>query len=147
MSKTMSKTIKQMKKTKQNKPKNIYHGCFAESVKDAEDCKYTPDEFLGKMEREGEYCAKWRVDYNYKPCIEAGEMEKKALKKHKMKNGIRTFPEVEKLEKDKNYLKKCDKCENKKNKTTKKCNLDEYVKFSGATYKNPVKKNKTVKSM
>lgn len=90
--------------------------------------KHTVKEFLNIMNQHfGIECAEYLADVEYEPCVEYKEMNRKMMDADKY---TRTKKEAKK------YKKLVDQC-NKHKKTVKKrrCNLDEYIKFSGAQTK------------
>lgn len=112
--------------------------------------KYTVKEFLEIMNKQFNVeCSEFLPELDYKPCYEYKEMNRKAREKVKkiMQHNIKhNKPIMENTGLDKpgkynehtgksrkKYKKLLNKC-NKYKKTAKKrnCNLDEYVKFSGA---------------
>jgi hypothetical protein len=95
--------------------------------------KHTVNEFLKIMNKKYNIkCSEFLPDLDYKPCDEYKEMNRKVLE-YNMKHNK---PYNRSKKNGKKYKKLLDKC-NKYKKTAKKrnCNLDEYIKFSGALTK------------
>jgi hypothetical protein len=94
------------------------------------DGKHNVKEFLKIMnEHFNIECSEFLPELKYKPCYEYKEMNRKEME-YNLKKSKKT---------EKKYKKLLNKC-NKYKKTAKKrnCNLDEYIKFSGAE---SIKKN------
>jgi hypothetical protein len=87
--------------------------------------KHTVKEFLEIMNKHFNIeCSEFLADLEYKPCVEYKEMNRKAMESDHYTRSKKD---------DKKYQKLANKC-NKHKKTAKKrrCNVDEYSKFSGA---------------
>jgi hypothetical protein len=92
--------------------------------------KHTIKEFLKIMNKHFNIgCSEFLPDLDYKPCYKYKEMNRKTMVDNMNKKT------------EKKYKKLLNKC-NKFKKTAKKrnCNLDEYIKFSGAEIKNKASK-------
>jgi len=95
--------------------------------------KHNTKEFLKIMNKHFNIeCSEFLPDLDYKPCDEYKEMNRKVLEYNMNHN--KPYNRSKKTEKK--YKKLLNKC-NKYKKTAKKrnCNLDEYIKFSGAETK------------
>lgn len=94
--------------------------------------KHTVEEFLDIMnEKFNIECSEFLSDLDYAPCREYNEMNKKAVAYYDTINNKLTY-KVSKS-KSKKYKKLSNQCiKYKKNAKTRKCNLEEYIKFSGA---------------
>jgi hypothetical protein len=98
--------------------------------------KHTVDEFLKIMNKNYNIeCSEFLSELDYKPCYEYKEMNRKAIE-YNMKHNKPLFDYNRSKTTEKKYKKLLNKC-NKYKKTAKKrnCNLDEYIKFSGAETK------------
>jgi hypothetical protein len=95
--------------------------------------KHSVKEFLNIMNKKFNIeCSEFLPELDYKPCSEYKEMNIKSMEYNKKHNKPLFYNN--RSEKDeKKYKKLIKKCNNYK-KTIKKrrCNLDEYIKFSGA---------------
>ena len=95
--------------------------------------KHTVDEFLKIMNKNYNIeCSEFLPELDYKPCYEYKEMNRKAIE-YNMKHNKPLFDYNRSKKTEKKYKKLLNKC-NKYKKTAKKrnCNLDDYIKFSGA---------------
>jgi hemerythrin len=96
--------------------------------------KHTVKEFVNIMNKHFNIeCSNYIHELNYKPCIEYKEMNNKIMKKYN-----KTFSEYNKNKNNKTvkkYKKLVNKCLFSKNVKKPKCNLDEYIHFSGAERK------------
>ena len=98
--------------------------------------KHSVEEFLDIMNKNFNIeCSEFLPELDYKPCREYKEMDSKTMMyniKHKKpilnKNGNKL--KTNKSKKYKKLLKQCIK--HKKNTHKRKCNLEEYIHFSGA---------------
>ena len=98
--------------------------------------KHTVKEFLKIMNKNYNIeCSEFLPDLDYKPCNEYKEMNRKAMEYNK-KHNKPLFQYNRSKKNEKKYKKLLNKCMKYK-KTAKKrnCNLDEYIKFSGAETK------------
>ena len=98
--------------------------------------KHNVKEFLKIMNKHFNIeCSEFLPDLDYKPCNEYKEMNRKAME-YNMKHNIPLFYYNRSKKTEKKYKTLINKC-NKYKKTAKKrkCNLDEYIKFSGAETK------------
>ena len=98
--------------------------------------KHTVNEFLKIMNKKYNIeCSEFLPDLDYKPCYKYKEMNRKAIE-YNTKHNKPIFQYNRSKKNEKKYKKLLDKC-NKYKKTAKKrnCNLDEYIKFSGALTK------------
>ena len=98
--------------------------------------KHTVDEFLKIMNKNYNIeCSEFLPELDYKPCYEYKEMNRKAIE-YNMKHNKPLFDYNRSKKTENKYKKLLNKC-NKYKKTAKKriCNLDEYIKFSGAETK------------
>ena len=93
--------------------------------------KHSVEEFLDIMNKNFNIeCSQFLPDLHYKPCMEYKEMSKKALAYYDSKNNNITFKVNRNNKKYKKLSKQCIKY--KKNTKKRKCNLEDYIKFSGA---------------
>lgn len=93
--------------------------------------KHTVEEFLDIMNQNFNIeCSEFLEDLEYKPCKEYNEMHKNAVAYYDTVNNKLTYKVNSNNKKYKKLLKKCMKY--KKNTKKRKCNLEEYIKFSGA---------------
>jgi len=98
--------------------------------------KHTVEEFLDIMNKNYNIkCSEFLIDLDYKPCKESKEIQSKTvaynIKHHKPilnKNGTKL--KTNKSKKYKKLLRQCNQY--KKNTRKRKCNLEEYINFSGA---------------
>ena len=105
-------------------PKNIFYTGIGSSKSG----KYTEKEFLKIMNKEfKQKCAMYKKSLKCKSCKKIIEINNKEAKKF-LKN--RTHKMSSKIEKKLvKLMDNCDRCEKK---NTKKCNLDDYIVYSGA---------------
>ena len=110
--------------------------------------KHTVKDFLDIMNKTAKVeCLDYLADLNYSACNEYKKMHKKApLISFDSKSGklIYKFNSKSDNKKYKTLSNKCTKY--KKTMKNKKCNLDEYIEFSGALRGKDSKKNKSSKS-
>jgi len=95
--------------------------------------KHNVQEFLEIMNNNFNIqCSEFLPELDYKPCSEYKEMNLKAME-YNRKHNKPLFPYNRSKKNEKKYKKLVKKC-NKYKKTAKKrkCNLDEYIEFSGA---------------
>jgi hypothetical protein len=101
--------------------------------------KHSIKEFLNIMNKNSNVeCSEYLTDLNYKPCSQYKEMNKKTMKyniKHKKPIFFYNNRTCKQHEKYKKIANNCLKYKNKKTTKNKTCNLDEYIKFSGAEKK------------
>jgi len=93
--------------------------------------KHTVKEFLKIMNKDfNVYCSEFLPDLEYKPCSQYKESNMKIVEYNNKHNKV-GFNRSKKAEKK--YQKLRSKCwKYKKTVKSRKCNLDEYLKFSGA---------------
>jgi len=96
--------------------------------------KHTVKEFVKIMNKHFNIeCSDYIHELTYKPCVEHKKMNNKIMKKYK-----KTFSEYNKNKNNKtvkkynNLVKKCYKSLFSENTKKAKCNLDQYIDFSGA---------------
>ncbi len=95
--------------------------------------KHSVKEFIDIMNKNFNIeCSEFIQDFNYKPCILYKEMNRKAFSYY-MKHNKSLFNKTM-TKKNKKLLKECDKY--KKTAKKIKCDVDQYIKFSGAEKKN-----------
>jgi len=101
--------------------------------------KHTIKEFLDIMEKNyGIQCSEFLPDLYYKPCKEYKEMSKNALAYYNTKKNKLSFNVNKNNKTYKSLSKQCMKY--KKHTKKRKCDLEEYIKFSGAEkYVSPIK--------
>jgi len=119
-------------------PKNIFYTGIGSSKSG----KYTEKQFLKIMNKEfKQKCAMYKKSLKCKSCKKSFEINnkeiKKFLKKYKKNKTRKTSSKIEKVFKmsskiEKEYLKQLDNCHRCKKKNTTKCNLDDYIVYSGA---------------
>lgn len=97
--------------------------------------KHTVEEFLDIMNKNSNIqCSEFLPELDYKPCREYNKMSKKATAHYDSKtNKIIYKVSKSKSKKYKSLSKQCLKY--KKTAKKRQCNLDEYIKFSGAEKK------------
>jgi hypothetical protein len=98
--------------------------------------KHNVKEFLKIMKEHFNIeCSEYLPDLYYKPCYQYKEMNQKAIE-YNIKHNKPIFDYNRSKKTEKKYKKLLNKC-NKYKKTAKKrkCNLDEFIKFSGAETK------------
>lgn len=98
--------------------------------------KHTTKEFLKIMNKHFKIeCSEFLPDLDYKPCYEYKEMNRKTMK-YNIEHNKPAFDYNRSKKREKKYKKLVNKC-NKYKKTAKKrnCNVNEYIKFSGAETK------------
>lgn len=104
--------------------------------------KHTVEEFLDIMnENFNIECSEFLSDLDYKPCREYNEMHKNAEAYYDTINNKLTYKVNSNNKKYKKLSKKCMKY--KKTQKKRNCNLEEYIKFSGAEKR----KSGTVRTM
>lgn len=99
--------------------------------------KHTVKEFLKIMNKHFNIqCSEFLPELNYEPCHKYKEMRRKEMDKA-LRLGTSMF-DIKRSEKnEKKYQKLVKECgDYKKTATSRKCNLEEYIKFSGAEKKN-----------
>lgn len=93
--------------------------------------KHTVKEFLKIMNKRYDiYCSNFLPDLEYKPCSQYKESNVKILEYNNKHNKIGFNRSKKAQKKYNNLVKKCQKF--KKTFKNRKCNLDEYLKYSGA---------------
>ena len=95
--------------------------------------KHTMQEFLKIMNKNFNVeCSAFLPEQDYKPCTEYKEMNRKAME-YNIKHKKPTFTYNRSKKMNAKYKRLLNKC-NKYRKTVKKrkCNVDEYIEFSGA---------------
>lgn len=104
--------------------KNIYYNGIG-ALKSG---KHTEKEFMKIMNKEfKEKCAVHKKSLKCKPCKKSVEMTNKEVKKQ-LKN--KTYKMSKKTEKK--IVKQMDRCRRCKTKNTTKCDLEDYILYSGA---------------
>jgi hypothetical protein len=98
--------------------------------------KHRVKEFLDIMNKTFNIeCSEFLPDLDYKPCYEYKEMNRNQMDYNIKHNKPFDYNRSKKNEKKyKQLLNKCNKY--KKTAKKRKCNLDEYIKFSGAEHTN-----------
>lgn len=90
--------------------------------------KHTIKQFLDIMNKNFNIeCSEFLLNLDYKPCSKYKELTRKTMESHDIKLNANTSKKIKEL------IKKC--IEYKKKTKTRKCNLEEYIKFSGAEKK------------
>lgn len=93
--------------------------------------KHTVEEFLDIMNQNFNIeCSEFLENLEYKPCKEYNEMHKNATAYYDTINNKLTYKVNSNNKKYKKLFKKCMKYKKTQKKRT--CNLEEYIKFSGA---------------
>jgi hypothetical protein len=97
------------------------------------DGNHTVDEFLKTMDTHfykdcAEHMSQYISDDNYKPCLKYKELNLKAMKYNLKHNK----PCIRSKSTEKKYKNLFNKCLKYKKSRKKRCDLDEYVRFSGA---------------
>lgn len=95
--------------------------------------KHTVKEFLNIMKKKFNIeCSEFLPELDYKPCFEYKEMNRKSMEYNEKHNKPLFYNNRSKKD-EKKYKKLINKCNDYKKTTRKRrCNLDEYIKFSGA---------------
>jgi S-ribosylhomocysteine lyase LuxS involved in autoinducer biosynthesis len=98
-----------------------------------ENGKHSVKEFLDIMNKNFNVeCSEFLPEMNYKPCSEYKEMNRKAIA-YNIKHNRPLLDYNRSKKNEKKYQKLLNSCKKyKKTAKNKKCNLDEYVEFSGA---------------
>jgi len=105
--------------------------------------KHTVKEFLDIMEKNyAIQCSEILPDLYYKPCKEYKQMSKNAVAYYDTKKNKLSFKVNKNNKTYKNLSKQCMKY--KKNTKKRRCNLNEYIKFSGAEKYSSLTKNNEI---
>jgi hypothetical protein len=98
--------------------------------------KHTVKEFIDIMNKNFNIeCSEYLPELDYKPCFEYKEMNRKAIA-YNLKHNKPLLDFNRSKKNEKKYQKLLNNCKQyKKTAKKRKCNLEEYVKFSGAEKK------------